>query len=184
MAKRIDANKTIEAFDLSTKRGRYEARRHGFSVPKYKPGPAPGDFWSQVLKTETCWLWQGETNQDGYGRYHNRGEHMAHRWAWTESGSDSIEGRVLRHVVCDNPPCVRPEHCMPGTHQDNQLDKVLKNRQAKGDVNGSSKLTTDQVLEMRQLKKAGMKYKDIAAKFQVSYDATQKAIRGINWSHV
>ena len=29
--------------------------------------PFIGRFWAKVLKTDTCWLWQGALNATGYG---------------------------------------------------------------------------------------------------------------------
>lgn len=42
------------------------------SVPCYRQRPVPAladRFWALVLKTDGCWLWQGERTRYGYGRY-------------------------------------------------------------------------------------------------------------------
>jgi DNA-binding Lrp family transcriptional regulator len=52
---------------------------------------------------------------------------------------------------CDNPSCVNPRHLFLGTKKDNQLDKVAKNRQAKGERNGAAKLSNIEVMTMREL---------------------------------
>jgi hypothetical protein len=67
-------------------------------------------FWNKVLKTDTCWLWQGYTNTDGYGEYASKAltTRLAHRIA---KGLD--EGYTLDMPLdhlCRNRHCVRPEH--------------------------------------------------------------------------
>lgn len=56
-------------------------------------------------------------------------------------------GYVLRHN-CDNPLCVNLEHIVSGTHADNVQDRVERDRSAKGEYNGRSKLTETQAVEI------------------------------------
>lgn len=178
--------KTIEHFDLLTRAGRYQARKHGFDVPKQKAGPKPSEFWTLIdKKSESeCWNWLGEVNQWGYGRYRNNGTHMAHRYAYEIVYGLSIKGFVAMHK-CDNPRCCNPKHLELGTHADNQNDKFIKNRQAKGVQVGTSKLTEQQVKEAREkYKPKVVTYKMLAEEYGVCKDTIQKAIRGIYWRHL
>jgi hypothetical protein len=87
--------------------------------------------------------------------------------------------------ICDNPACCNPNHIVLGTHADNQKDKFEKNRQAKGEKNGFSLLTNEQVLEARKKYKPRLvTYKMLAKEYGVCKDTMQKAIRGINWKHL
>jgi hypothetical protein len=178
--------KTIEDFDLMTRSGRYQARKYGLDVPKQKPGPKPNDFWSLIDKKseDECWNWLGAVNQWGYGRYCNNGAHMAHRFAYEIIYGVSIEGFVAMHK-CDNPRCCNVKHLEIGTHADNQGDKVKKNRQAKGEQQGTSKLTEKQVKQAREKYKPKIvTYKMLAKEYGVCKDTMQKAIRGIYWKHL
>jgi hypothetical protein len=178
--------KSIENFDLSSRMGRYQARKHGFDVPKQKSGCKPVEFWSLVdKKTESeCWNWLGVVNKWGYGRYHNNGSHMAHRYAYELEHGISIKGFIAMHK-CDNPKCCNFKHLEIGTHADNQYDKVNKNRQAKGEKSGASILTELKVLQAREkYNNGGYTYKQLAEEFGVCKDTMQKAIRKINWSHI
>lgn len=56
----------------------------------------------------------------------------AHVWAFVEHyGEPPTDRPHVRHVVCDNPPCVNWRHLAPGTTQENMDDKVRRGRQAR-----------------------------------------------------
>lgn len=57
---------------------------------------------------------------------------------------------------CDNRKCVRPDHLFLGTYTDNINDMWKKNRGAKGESNGQSKLTEKEVKKVRKLYKKGI----------------------------
>lgn len=80
-------------------------------------------FWAKVLITDTCWLWTGALNRQGYGRFENV---FAHRWAFEEANGPippmpNGKPSPLDHLVCDNPPCVRPDHLVISTPRENNL---------------------------------------------------------------
>jgi len=86
---------------------------------------------------------------------------------------------VLHH--CDNRCCVNPEHLFLGTHKDNMDDMIKKNRQAVGSKCGASKLTDDQVRNIR----ADNRYqKDIAKDFNVSRSLISYIKRNKSWKHI
>lgn len=70
----------------------------------------------------------------------------------------------LRHS-CDNPLCCEFAHLLPGTQQQNMDDKVARNRQAKGQKHGMSKLSDEQRDELRQLRTDGWSLKQLSEKF-------------------
>lgn len=85
-------------------------------------------FWSKVEKTPTCWLWIGATFSNKYGHFVIDGKHcLAHRVAYELTYGPIEEGLVLMHL-CDNPPCINPEHLTPGTASDNMQDAMRKGR--------------------------------------------------------
>lgn len=71
-------------------------------------------FWSKVLKTRTCWLWQSTVNPGGYGRFWitPKISVMAHRFAYELEIGEIPEGFEAHHM-CDNQVCVNPAHIQP-----------------------------------------------------------------------
>lgn len=80
-----------------------------------------------------CWVWQGHTNKQGYGRIKWGGKRSmtTHRLAFAVANdlnvNDLPPSVVIRHT-CDNPPCVNPDHLLAGTHADNCRDKIERGR--------------------------------------------------------
>lgn len=82
-------------------------------------------FMSKVLvdKESGCWLWQGgktDKTSKGYGQFWFRSRHsLAHRVSMVLFLG--IEPNVVDHFVCDNPPCVNPDHLRDTDRRSNTL---------------------------------------------------------------
>ena len=139
-------------------------------------------FWAKVEKTDPCWLWYGSKRTFGHGRL-KLGKHTlaAHRVSWEIHFGNIPNGLCVLHR-CDNPSCVRPDHLFLGTKSDNNVDRDSKDRQAKGDRNGSrihrdrmprgvaniaTKLTPSDVIEIRRRFASGETQTRIAKDFPV-----------------
>lgn len=128
-----------------------------------------------------CWLWFGSTYNDGYGECwafgkRERASHASYR----EFVCEIPEGKIIRHK-CDNKHCVNPDHLIPGTQQENIQDKVERNRQAKGEVHGCSKLTEDQAIQIRRSKLSTYKLADL---FGISQAQAAKIKSGKAWTYL
>lgn len=90
-------------------------------------------FWSKVDKTDSCWIWTGTIDPDGYGRFAltHRKSVGAHRLSWEISNGRIPKGLGALHN-CDVRNCVRPDHIYVGTQQDNSNDMVKRGRAATG----------------------------------------------------
>jgi len=71
-------------------------------------------FWRKVNKTDTCWLWQGYINSEGYGEYRSKvlRTRLAHRIAYALDGDGTVPDMPLDHL-CRNRHCVNPDHLEP-----------------------------------------------------------------------
>jgi hypothetical protein len=90
-------------------------------------------FYTKVDKTDTCWIFTGYKDRDGYGQYGIRDQgikvsYQAHRFSY-EAETGIYPGKLLVCHHCDNPSCVRPDHLFLGTNKDNMEDMVKKGRQ-------------------------------------------------------
>lgn len=106
-------------------------------------------FYMNIKKTETCWLWTGSLQQNGYGRCSFKifPTNLAHRASYS-----LFRGRITKglHVLhkCDIKNCVNPEHLFLGTHNDNMKDMVIKQRSSFGSKNTNAKLNDNIVKEI------------------------------------
>lgn len=125
----------------------------------------------------------------GYGYLQHEGKQvLAHRLAYCRAHSLSLEdisGQVVRHK-CDNPKCVNPDHLEIGSQADNMTDKVQRGRVLRGEHIGNSKLTQDQVSEIKRLYKKRSKafnQYQLAKRFGVSQSQISMIVGGKRWSH-
>jgi hypothetical protein len=86
-------------------------------------------FFEKVKKTKKCWLWTGHKDPNGYGRIAMGRELLekSHRMSYMIHKGPIPKGLVVMHI-CDNPPCVNPDHLQIGTNADNLNDSYKKGR--------------------------------------------------------
>ena len=126
-----------------------------------------------LVTDNNCWECNSHKPSNNYPQFYKNGKVVRlHRHIYEECFGEIPKGLVVRHK-CDNTFCINPEHLELGTHKDNVNDKVKRNRQAKGEKNGSAKLTKEQVLQIRKDKRMG---KEIAKDYNVS-EATISLIK-------
>ena len=139
-----------------------------------------------------CWNWVACTNQSGYGWFNvscNKPT-TAHRVSAMLHGLiDSLKSPL--HVLhkCDNPKCCNPSHLFVGTNADNVADRVAKKRSGhkpmKGEANGMSKLTIDQIGQIKGLYFAAQfSQSALARSFHVHQAHISRIVNGVRWGGV
>jgi len=139
-------------------------------------------FWEKVEITDLddCWLWTASTDKDGYGQFKLNGRKLrAHQVAVLLDGRDPT-GKVVRHL-CHNPRCVNPNHLAVGTHRANSRDMVRLDRQPRGERNGQSQLSDEDV---RKIRKSGETSRELAKQFGTSESNIRMIRTGRSWKHV
>lgn len=168
--------------------------RQRFKTPKQR-------FWEKVdiRGEDECWEWRGSIvsgKSGGYGCFSLHGKNRkAHQVSWIltfgdipELPNSDVRGTCVLHS-CDNRKCVNPKHLFLGTNDDNMKDMVKKGRAKNvpkfGKDNWNTKLTEDQVKEIRNLSLTGLyRYKDIGELFGVSASAIGLIVRREHWTWV
>jgi hypothetical protein len=180
-------------------------------------------FWSYVDTDSSptgCWLWTGTKDNKGYGVFARsaggpspRRQVRAQRMSYALR-SGPIPGTLHTCHICDNPPCVNPDHLFLGTARDNVADRHRKGRDARGDRhgththpervvrgnahhrhlrpeqaqgenNGRAKLTGGKVREIRALYGAGEATRaELATRYGVSDAAIWFIVNGVTWKNV
>lgn len=178
----------LTTFDLSSRQGRYRARKAGHDIPKRKRGVVAREFWSRTRWVDECLEWTGPKVY-GYGHLSIKGlEGRAHRHAYRLVNGDIPAGLVVMHT-CDNRACVNPAHLRVGTPADNSADAAQKRRMPHGERSSQTRLTADDVRAIRANHRRGRKSGEwttgwIAAKFGIEKSGVRKIVAGINWKYL
>lgn len=120
-------------------------------------------FMHYVQITDSCWLWNGAKNNQGYGKLSFKGNKtaIAHRVSY-ELFNGPIEDNMLICHQCDIKNCVKPAHLWIGTHLQNMMDMIEKDRQ-------SSRLSPVDIYRIRELfEKFQVSRKKIMEKFNIT----------------
>jgi hypothetical protein len=125
-------------------------------------------FWTQTKPNGDCLDWTLETNNQGYGHFTWDGENWrTHVFSWLVTNGSTNGLQVLHR--CDRPMCVNPDHLWLGTISDNMRDKVEKGLQARGFALPHTKLSDDDVRELRLLWATGtLSQQEIASQFRIT----------------
>ena len=148
-------------------------------------------FWERVDQTggpDECWNWTKSCYASGYGAVtYNYFTHHANNLALrlgTGPPPDNLRKNAL-HKCKLSRKCCNPAHLYWGTHKENGEDKVKDGTSARGETNGDSKLTEEQVLEIRK-KYVPRKYPltKLAKEYKVAKSTILKIVNRKTWTHI
>lgn len=123
-------------------------------------------------------------DKDGYARKSYKGKSYQHHrlvyMQYHKCSESSMKGLVVMHL-CDNRPCINPDHLRLGSQQENIQDMTNKKRQAVGVNHGSSKLTEADVIAIRG---SSLTQKELAENYGVDSKTIMKVVRNQTWKHL
>lgn len=100
------------------------------------------------------WLWKKTLSKAGYGNAHFKSKvYLAHVFVHrVYNGCKPIPEHLSVLHGCKYKNCVNPEHLKLGTRSENMSDRIRDGTDARGEKHYNSKLTWEQVNEIRRLK--------------------------------
>lgn len=156
----------------------------------YLVTPVEVRFFALVEKTDGCWFWKGAVKEFGHGvmRGQNGRTIRAHRASWEIHKGPIPSGLFVCHH-CDVPNCVNPDHLFLGTNADNMADCKAKGRARgpchRGEKHGMSRLTEDDVRELRDLHATGQFFlRNLADRYGITIAQAHRIVHRRAWRHV
>lgn len=137
-------------------------------------------FWQNVdvKSIDDCWEWTAARTAAGYGViYWNGVNTFAHRLSLEFDGR-AVPPRFHACHKCDNPCCVNPNHLFVGSPRDNMLDKVAKGRHTYGETHYASKLSSEDVIAIREMATENVIFADIARQFGIGRSYVGEIVAG------
>jgi hypothetical protein len=95
-------------------------RKLGLELPPDSILTSLDRWWSNVddQGADGCWLWTGQTDRRGYGRFRTAASNLAHRFGYEALVGPIPDGLVIDHL-CRVTRCVNPHHLEPVTQREN-----------------------------------------------------------------
>jgi hypothetical protein len=142
-------------------------------------------LWRRVDKSQSCWLWTGSLNQDGYGRIslgaRGSGVTSTHRLSWELHYGAVPIGKNVCHS-CDVRNCVNPAHLFLASQAENVADMYSKGRNNNvGPLPQrarSARLSPEVVASIRRSSSSVA----TAKRFGISYRHLRQIMTGVRWA--
>ena len=142
-----------------------------------------------------CKLWKGTLNHDGYGMRKltvngKRVNAKVHRETLIEHAGPPPRGKndAMHLPGCTSRACYEPTHLAWGSRWENMQHAKAAGTifRARGEKNGNSKLSKQQVARIMKRTKAGWRYtrKELADELKVREQTISKVRLGQRWGHL
>ncbi|MGE3467511.1 MAG: helix-turn-helix domain-containing protein [Pyrinomonadaceae bacterium] len=159
-------------------------KRHGDLLSRKRP--TLRNYWDGIQKGENpddCWAWTGPSTGDGYGKFFLNGRYVrAHCYSFFLHNGFWAKGYVLH--TCDNRSCCNPRHLYDGTYADNMRDKMVRERQTRGEMVHCSRLTESDVKAIKSMLSSNVSQAEIARLFGVDPSTISNISTGTTWKHI
>ena len=160
-----------------------------------KDGPLPDQTNPHYAGLGPCWVWTAGKCSGGYGGIGIGGKHYGTHRIGYFLANGIMPSQFVCHR-CDNRSCVNPARFFLGTSQDNHTDMIKKGRSLTGDKNPSrlhpenrpkgdnhyaAKVSSGDVIDIREKSKNGVKRSKLAREYNVNWSTIDRIIRGSRW---
>lgn len=144
-------------------------------------------YWGQHVMepSEGCRLWPFTLTTHGYGRVCFATKEIRLNKITCEAwhGARPSNDHMVLHS-CGNRACWAGEHLRWGTAQENQDDRINDGTKVFGDKASWSRLTTEQVIEIRERHRAGVSMYQLAKEYDVTDVSIGNIIHRRTWKHI
>lgn len=131
-----------------------------------------------IIDDNGCFICTSHARNNGYPLSWFDGKKVRlNRFIYEQMHGPISKGLVIRHK-CDVRECINPEHLETGTQKENIWDAISRNRL------NNSKLTVEQVIEIKTGLREGATKKGLARKYGVSDMAIRKIAKNEMWAHI
>lgn len=165
-------------------------RTHGDLVIKDRtPFGEPYLFYKEVVlnhRADECLKWPYSRTKRGYGKMWLDGKlQYVHRLACAEANgpAPSEDHQAAHSCGKGHEACVALAHLSWKTRLENECDKLTHGTIGRGELCGTSKLTEQEVKQIRALK-GSVTQEEIASRFGVKREAISKIHRRETWFHI
>lgn len=168
-------------------------RTHYNKGPQYIIGLKPRrqqklDFLANASTTtsQECILWPWAKYTRGYGKvFHNGGHIGTHQYVLQLAIGPPVDPDKW-HVLhsCNNPLCCNWNHLRYGSHQDNLTQASREGFFPCGEQHHNSKLTSNQVTEIRKRFLDGERNASLSREFKVNHVTISNIITRKSWKHL
>lgn len=136
------------------------------------------------VNEDGCFVWTARKINSGYGVIRIAGQNqLAHRTSYRLFRGEIPQGMYVCHK-CDVRACVNPAHMFLGTCQENARDASRKGRLQHGSRHVDSKLTEEDVQNIRHLRACGVPLGKVAEQFGIAKSTASQIANKIRWKHV
>jgi hypothetical protein len=135
----------------------------------------------RAIETDECVIWPG-CKSEGYGQVRYDGKmRLTHRLALTMHTGSEPAGMQAAHGPCHDRACMNVRHLYWATVADNAGDRLRDGTATIGAQHGCSKLTEDEVREIRAAEGSLI---EIAERYCVGKSNIGMIRRRATWKHV
>ena len=107
-----------------------------------------------------------------------------HRLVWEAFRGPIPDGMCVLHGIGNDRANASLEYLRLGTHKENMEDKVRDGSSTKGEANANSRLTSSEVVVIKQKLKEGLSLRKVAKLFNVGVTTIGHIAHGRTWAHI